>query len=39
MQFEVMQNVPELLVHERMSQGIGVKGNKEKKKVSVWSME
>ena len=38
-QFEVMQNVPELLVHERMSQGIGVKGIKEKKKVSGWSME
>ena len=30
-QLEVMQNVPELFVHERMSQGIGVKG-KEKKK-------
>ena len=38
-QFEVMQNVPELLVHERMSQGIGVTGIKEKKKVSGWSME
>ena len=36
-QFEFMQNVLELFVHERMSQGIGVKG-KEKKKVSGWSM-
>ena len=34
----VLQNVPELLVHERKSQGIGVKGIKEKKKMSGWSM-
>ena len=38
-QLEVMQHVPELVVHERMSQGIGVKGIKEKKKVSGWSIE
>ena len=38
-QLEVMQNVPDLLVHERMSQGIGVKEIKEKKKVSGWFME
>ena len=37
-QLEVMQNVSELVVHERMSQGIGVKG-KEMKKVLRWSME
>ena len=36
---EVMQNAPELFVHERMSEGIGVKGIKEKKKVLGWSME
>ena len=39
MQLEVMQNVPELLVRERMSLGTGVKGFKEKKKVSRWFME
>ena len=38
-QLEVMQNVPELFVHERMSQGIAVKGIKEKKKVPGWSVE
>ena len=32
MQLEVMQNVLELFVHERMSQGKGVKGVLEKKK-------
>ena len=37
-QLEVMQNAPKILMHERMSQGIGVKG-REKKKVSGWSME
>ena len=36
---ETMRNVPELVVHGRKSQGIGVKGCKEKKKVSGWSME
>ena len=36
---EVMRKVPELVVHERMSQGKGVKGFKEKRKVSGWSME
>ena len=39
LQLEVMQNVPELFVRERMSRGTGVKGFKEKKKVSGWSME
>ena len=38
-QLEAMQNAPELFVHERMSQGIDVKGIKEKKKVLEWSME
>ena len=38
-QFAFMQNVPQLCVHERMSQGIGVARIKEKKKVSGWSME
>ena len=37
-QLDGMQNVLELFVQERMSQGIGVKG-KEKKKVFRWSME
>ena len=32
---EVMHNVLELYVHERMSQGTGVKGFKAKKKVSM----
>ena len=36
---EVMQKVPELVVHERMSQGRGVKGRKEMKKVPGWSFE
>ena len=39
LKLEVMQNVPELVVHERMSQGKGVKGLKEKKKVPGWSVE
>ena len=34
-----MRKVPDLVVHLRMSQGKGVKGLKEKKKVSGWSME
>ena len=40
-QLEVMQKVLELVVHERMSQGKGVKGRKEKKKKKVpgWSIE
>ena len=38
-QLEVMQKVPELVVHDRMSQGKGVKDVKEKKKVPVWSTE
>ena len=38
-QLDVMQNALELFVHERMSQGIGAKGIKEKKKVLGWSME
>ena len=37
-QLEVMRRVPELVVHERMSQGKRVKGLKEKKKVSGWSL-
>ena len=37
-QLDGMQNVLELFVQERMSQGIGVKG-KEQKKVSRWSLE
>ena len=36
---EVLQKVPELVVHERMSQGKGVKGRNEKKNVLGWSME
>ena len=40
LQAEVMQRVPELVVHERMSQGKKVKGTKEKKKnVKRWSTE
>ena len=39
LQLEVMRKVLELVVHERMSQGKWVKGFKEKKKVSGWSME
>ena len=39
-QLEVMQKVLELVVHERMSPGKGVKGRKEKKKkVPGWSIE
>ena len=39
-QFEAVQNMPEFFVRERMSQGTtGVKGIKEKKKVSGWSAE
>ena len=34
-----MQNVPELVVRERMSQGKGRKGRKEMTKVSGWSIE
>ena len=33
------EKVPELVVHERMSRGKGVKGFKEKRKVSGWPME
>ena len=36
LQVEVMQKVPELVVHERMSQGEEVKCTKEKKKVKGW---
>ena len=39
LQLEVMRKVPELVVKERMSQGLGVDSFKEKKKVSGWSME
>ena len=39
LQAEVMRKVPELVVHERMSQGIGVKGFREEKRVSGWSTE
>ena len=39
LQLEVMRKVPELVVHERMSQGKGVKGRKEKKKVPGQSVE
>ena len=38
-QFEVMRRVPELVVHERISQGKRVKALKEKKKASGWSLE
>ena len=38
-QLEVMQHVPELFVHERLSQGTGVKGIKEKKKLLGCSVE
>ena len=37
MQLEVMRKAPELVVHERMSQGKGVRGYKSKKKVKGWS--
>ena len=39
LQAEVMQKASELVVHERMSQGKGVKCTKEKKKVKGWSTE
>ena len=39
LRLEAMQRVPEFVVHERMSQGKGMKGFKEKKKVSGWSSE
>ena len=39
LQLEVMQKAPMLVVQERMSQGEGVKGLKEKKKVTGWSTE
>ena len=39
LQAEVMRKVPELVVHERMSQGEGVHCTKEKKKVKGWSAE
>ena len=37
-QFEVVRRVPELVVHERMSQGVRVKGLKEKN-VLGWSLK
>ena len=36
---EVMQNVPEFVVHERMTKGEEVKCTEEKKKVEGWSVE
>ena len=39
MQVKVMQKVPELVVHERMSQGEKAKCTKEKKTVKGWSTE
>ena len=39
LQAEVMQQVPELVVHERMSQGKEVTETKENKKVKGWSTE
>ena len=36
---EIMRQVPESEVHERMSPGKWVNGFKEKKKVSGWCME
>ena len=39
LQLNVMQKAPELVVHERMSPGKGVKCLKEKKKVKGWSTE
>ena len=39
LQAEVMQKVPELVVHERMSQGKKARGIEEKKKVKGWSTE
>ena len=39
LQVEVMQKVPELVVHARMSKGEQVKCTKEKKEVKGWSTE
>ena len=39
LKLEVMQKVQEPAAHERMSQGKGVKGRTEKKKVPGWSTE
>ena len=39
LKLEVMRKAPELVVHERMSQGEGVRGPKEKKRVPGWSAE
>ena len=39
MHLEAVRNVPEFVVHERMPQVTGLKGFKEKQKVSGWSME
>ena len=39
LQLEVMREAPELVVHERVSQGEGVNGFKEKKMVPGWSVE
>ena len=39
LQLEVVRTVPERVVHERKSQCKGVKGLKEKKNVSGWSVE
>ena len=36
MKLEVMRKAPEQVVHERMSQGGGVRGPKEKKRVPGW---
>ena len=39
LQLDVMQKVPELVVHERMTKGKEVRGTKGKKKVKGWSVE
>ena len=39
MKLDVMQKVPELVVHKRMSQGEKGKDTKEKEKVPGWSIE
>ena len=39
LQLDVMQKAPEVVLHERMSQGKGAKGIQEKKKVIGWSTE
>ena len=39
LKLEVMRKAPELVVHERMSQGEGVRSSKEKKRVPGWSAE